>query len=124
MRMHPGVSFPLERVVPAGGVQVSGAFLPEGTIVGMTAAVVHRDKEVFGEDADTYRPERWLGEEEGVKVMERTLLTVRHHIIASAALKMEPTDKWLVWSWGQDLHRKEYFHHGDGQVCTPSASRI
>lgn len=76
MRVHPGVSFPLERIVPKGGVRVSGKHLPEGTIVGMNAAVIHRNKEIFGEDADTFRPERWMGEEERVKVMDRHLLTV------------------------------------------------
>ncbi|KAH8652879.1 putative P450 monooxygenase [Ilyonectria robusta] len=75
MRVHPGVSFPLERIVPKGGVRVSGKHLPEGTIVGMNAAVIHRNKEIFGEDADAFRPERWMGEEERVKVMDRHLLT-------------------------------------------------
>ena len=76
MRMHPGVSFPLERVVPQGGAQLSGHNLPEGTIVGMNAAVIHRDKNIFGEDADTFRPERWMGDEERVKLMDRHMLTV------------------------------------------------
>ncbi|KAH8742675.1 cytochrome P450 [Diaporthe sp. PMI_573] len=75
MRMHPGVSFPLERVVPRGGIEISGKLLPEGTIVGMNPAVIHRNQQVFGEDADFFRPERWLGDEEKVKLMDRTLLT-------------------------------------------------
>jgi cytochrome P450 len=77
MRMHPGVSFPLERIVPSGGIEISGKLLPEGTIVGMNPAVIHRNQQVFGEDADFFRPERWLGDGEKVKLMERTLLTVR-----------------------------------------------
>ncbi|OHF00198.1 hypothetical protein CORC01_04606 [Colletotrichum orchidophilum] len=75
MRMHPGVSYPLERLVPAGGVHLGGQYLPEGTVVGMNPAVVHRDREVFGEDADVFRPERWLGEDDEVANMDRHLLT-------------------------------------------------
>jgi len=65
-RIHPSVGMILERVVPAGGLQLKdGIFLPPGTKVGMSAWVVHRDKNVFGQDAASFRPERWLrdGEE-------------------------------------------------------------
>jgi len=43
--------------------------------VGMNAHVVHRDKGVFGEDADLFRPERWLESEARNKEMEKYLLT-------------------------------------------------
>uniref|UniRef100_A0A8H7KBQ6 Cytochrome P450 n=1 Tax=Bionectria ochroleuca TaxID=29856 RepID=A0A8H7KBQ6_BIOOC len=75
MRMHPGVQYPLERVVPRGGATINGHFLPEGTIVGVNAAVIHRDRQIFGQDADEFRPERWLCDEEKAKVMDRHLLT-------------------------------------------------
>ncbi|KAL1633443.1 hypothetical protein SLS58_011074 [Diplodia intermedia] len=75
MRMHPGVSYPLERVVPEGGTELCGHYLPPGTIVGVNAAVIHRDRGVFGEDADQFRPERWMEDETKAKEMERNLLT-------------------------------------------------
>lgn len=81
MRMHPGVSYPLERIVPEGGVELCGVHLPGGTVVGMNAAVVHRNYEIFGQDADEFRPERWLCPEEQAKNMDRHLLTVSHSII-------------------------------------------
>lgn len=62
-RMHPAPGLPMERIVPAQGVDVAGHFVPGGTIVGCSAWVLHRNKEVFGEDADVYRPERWLVDE-------------------------------------------------------------
>lgn len=76
MRMHPGVSYPLERVVPEGGAELCGAHLPAGTIVGVKPAVIHRNQDIFGEDADQFTPERWLDEEARVKEMDRHLLTV------------------------------------------------
>lgn len=76
-RLHPGVSYPLERVVPPGGVEVCGHYLPEGTIVGMHAWVIHREPSIFGSDADQFKPERWLQSDNAkVKRMESALLTV------------------------------------------------
>lgn len=72
MRLHPALGQMLPRVVPPGGIEVCGVFLPEGTEVGCNAWTIHHDKGVFGEDADIFRPERWLDEdEERVKNMER-----------------------------------------------------
>lgn len=77
MRMHPGVSLPLERIVPLGGTKLCGTYLPAGTVVGVNAAVIHRDRTIFGEDADDFRPERWLKDgQESARRMERYLLTV------------------------------------------------
>ncbi|KAI8649573.1 hypothetical protein NCS55_01457400 [Fusarium keratoplasticum] len=72
LRMHPAVSYPLERVVPPDGVRLCGEYLSGGTIVGVNAAVIHRDRDIFGQDADTFRPERWLhSSEERIKLMDR-----------------------------------------------------
>ena len=60
-RIHPGVGMLLERVVPAGGLDLpDGRFVPEGTIVGMNPWVVNRDLETFGPDSDLFVPDRWL----------------------------------------------------------------
>ncbi|UNI22993.1 hypothetical protein JDV02_008835 [Purpureocillium takamizusanense] len=76
MRCNPGVSFPLERAVPAGGVDICGLHLEPGTIVGINPAVIHHDKSVFGDDAAEFNPDRWLtSEEERIKHMDRHLLT-------------------------------------------------
>lgn len=63
-RVHPPFGLHLERVVPPGGLEVCGKTLPAGTIVGMNAWVVHRDPNIFGPDADAWRPERWLEADE------------------------------------------------------------
>lgn len=75
-RIHPPFGLPLERVVPAGGVTICGEFIEPGTIVGISAWVAHRDQMTFGQDADKWRPERWLVEPETRKKMESGLLTV------------------------------------------------
>ncbi|KAI0595398.1 cytochrome P450 [Biscogniauxia sp. FL1348] len=66
LRIHPPVGTVLERVVPQSGLTLpDGRTIAPGTIVGMNQWVVTRNKDLFGEDADTFRPERWLcGEDE------------------------------------------------------------
>jgi cytochrome P450 len=76
MRMFPVVTWPLEREVQEGGMMLAGNFIPAGTSVGIFVPALHRDKEVFGEDADVFRPERWLdtgkdGDGEKIKKMEQ-----------------------------------------------------
>ncbi|MCJ1479500.1 hypothetical protein MMC13_008186 [Lambiella insularis] len=59
-RLHPAAGLPLERIVPPQGVDICGEHIPGGTIVGCSAWVIHRRAEVFGQDVDVYRPERWI----------------------------------------------------------------
>ncbi|KAF7846490.1 hypothetical protein BT93_L4246 [Corymbia citriodora subsp. variegata] len=59
-RIHPAPGLILERVTPLGGMTICGEHIPGGTIVGCNPWVVHRNQEVFGTDADAFRPERWL----------------------------------------------------------------
>ncbi|KAL5385689.1 hypothetical protein PMIN06_008813 [Paraphaeosphaeria minitans] len=73
LRVHPAMAVNLPRVVPSGGANIEGHYLPGGTVVGMSAWVVHKDKEVYGEDAHAFRPERWL--ERDTTDMNRCLLT-------------------------------------------------
>jgi hypothetical protein len=82
-RIHPPFGLPLERIVPEGGAEICGKFFGQGTIVGMNAWVVHRNTETFGEDADVWRPERWLtSDTEAVKRMENALLTVSRSLLS------------------------------------------
>ncbi|KAH7112072.1 cytochrome P450 [Dendryphion nanum] len=60
LRIHPAVGTILPRVAPQGGLKLAGTYIPEGTEVGANAWVLHYSKNIFGEDAAVYRPERWL----------------------------------------------------------------
>lgn len=60
LRLHSAVGLPLWRVVPKGGVEIAGQFVPEGTNIGINAWVAHRNPTVWGPDAEVFRPERWL----------------------------------------------------------------
>lgn len=72
MRMHSLLNLPLERVVPDGGADVLGYYLPAGTIVGCSAEVVGQDKDCYGIDADQFKPGRWLTDDSAKRIsMER-----------------------------------------------------
>ncbi|KAF5981288.1 cytochrome P450 monooxygenase [Fusarium bulbicola] len=60
LRCHPAAGLMLERIVPARGLEVDGHHIPGGTIVGVNAWVIHRNKDIFGHDADRWRPSRWI----------------------------------------------------------------
>ncbi|VTT64825.1 unnamed protein product [Fusarium fujikuroi] len=60
LRCHPAAGLMLERIVPARGLEVDGHHIPSGTIVGVNAWVLHRNKDIFGHDADRWRPSRWI----------------------------------------------------------------
>ncbi|KIW21621.1 hypothetical protein PV08_02201 [Exophiala spinifera] len=75
LRCHPAAGLTLERIVPAGGVTICGAFIPAGTIVGCNAWTVHRDG-LFGERTDLYRPQRWIdASTEQKRIMDNTIFT-------------------------------------------------
>ncbi|KAJ5505162.1 hypothetical protein N7463_008036 [Penicillium fimorum] len=64
MRCHPAVAMLLERYVPEGGLALpDGSLVPAGSIVGINPYIVGRNTSVWGEDAEEFRPERWLRDE-------------------------------------------------------------
>jgi cytochrome P450 len=86
LRMHPAVGLLLERVVPRGGAEVGGVWLAGGTVVGINPWVAARDKEVYGEDSEIFKPERWLdASDKDLKAMERNFLAVSLRVSAPTA---------------------------------------
>lgn len=60
LRWYPAVAAELSKVTPPQGDTICGFFVPGGTKVGCSILAVHRNKELFGPDPDSFRPERWL----------------------------------------------------------------
>lgn len=72
LRLHSAVGLPLWRVIPSSGAEVCGQWFPEGTEVGINIWVAHYDEDVWGPDANSFRPERWLeGAKEGSEKLKR-----------------------------------------------------
>ena len=71
-RLYPQAGLPLQRVVPAGGAEICGYHFPPGTVVGVNTWVMHMNTSIFGEDAASFRPERWLeSDKETLAYMQR-----------------------------------------------------
>jgi len=65
IKQHPAVGMSLPREVPIGGARIAGQYLPAGSVVGANPWVIHRNKEVYGDDVEAFRPERWMVEDNG-----------------------------------------------------------
>lgn len=60
LRMWPPVAGLGSKRVPDGGDYISGYFVPGGTEIGQGYHAVGRSQEIWGPDANVFRPERWL----------------------------------------------------------------
>lgn len=73
MRLHSPFPTAFPRSIAAGAEAVIpdlSAPLPVNTVVASNTYVLGRSKEVWGLDADVWRPERWLGDESERKQLE------------------------------------------------------
>lgn len=71
LRIWPPAVGLMAKKVPPNGDTVNGMYVPGGTMIGYGGFSVLRNKKIWGEDADVFRPERWL-EGENIKELELT----------------------------------------------------
>ena len=60
LRFAPPVCLPLPRYAPPEGMVLNGILVGGDVELAANPYVIHRCKEVFGDDAEVWRPERWL----------------------------------------------------------------
>lgn len=79
-RIHPSIIYQLPRHAPASGVQLEGFFIDSSSTISTSPLAQNRCTAIFGNDADEWKPERWIpGEihtEEQIRFMEKNLATV------------------------------------------------
>lgn len=87
LRYLPGNCFAQERKVPAGGLTLpNGSSVPPGTEIGFNAYVMHRNKEVWGADAEEFNPDRWLqGSNESKDAFNARLLEMNNADLSFSA---------------------------------------
>ena len=74
LRVHPPTSILLERVVSSSGLTLSNGWkLKQGNIVSMNGWALKQDRDLYGQDADDFNPDRWLklGDEPEAHFQER-----------------------------------------------------
>lgn len=105
--------------------------------MGVNSWVEHRDRSIFGHDADEFKPERWLiSESEQLATMNRHWMPVSHYfmlrshcpdaLIPSARFLhfMAIAYIFLVRHGLSDLHWETYFHLRDVQTYTADHPRF
>lgn len=131
LRVHPAVGAPLTRVVGPQGLQIAGQFFPPGTEVGVNAWVIHNNKDIYGPDADVFRPERWLTtDKEERAVLDRNFLAfgngartcigknisllemskVIPQIVRKYDFQIVPNEKGEMYSWTTRWFAKPSIH--------------
>ncbi|KAK3375532.1 cytochrome P450 [Lasiosphaeria ovina] len=60
LRMQIPFSGLVMKEVPPGGDIINGLFVPGGTRVAHNTLAMQRRRDIFGDDVDVFRPERWL----------------------------------------------------------------
>ncbi|UNI24529.1 hypothetical protein JDV02_010266 [Purpureocillium takamizusanense] len=60
MRIDPEAQTTMPRIVPPGGLELSGYFIPAGTEVTCSPWHAHHDTSIYGDDVESFRPERWM----------------------------------------------------------------
>jgi cytochrome P450 len=73
-RIFPAFAIHMGRVAPPEGLELSGYYIPAGYRVAMNAAIVHRDRALFGPDADEFKPERWMDGQSRTKELGKGML--------------------------------------------------
>jgi cytochrome P450 len=71
LRILPAFTALVPKEVPPGGDTLHGKFVPEGTNICANVWGMLRRKEIYGQDADMFRPERFLVDQEQRQRMER-----------------------------------------------------
>jgi cytochrome P450 len=91
MRLITPFVMDMLRVVPQAGLRAGKWFLPAGTEVGTNSYAFHRNKEAFGEDAENFRPERWIGlSAEERSALERNFMSVSDSLLPSLYVSLSP----------------------------------
>ncbi|KAM0324813.1 hypothetical protein ACHAQA_007779 [Verticillium albo-atrum] len=74
LRIFPPVAGLMAKEVPPQGDTWNGVHLPGGTRIGYGAWGIMHNKKIWGDDADEFRPERWLeGPAEKIRELDSTL---------------------------------------------------
>ena len=74
MRLLPSIVYQLLRYCPEN-LSVDGKPIPAGTPVGVSPIAQNRDRDIWGPDADEFRPERWLESKERTAYLDLNNMT-------------------------------------------------
>jgi len=122
LRIHPPVTDIAPKKVPVEGdnVTINGKayFLPGGTNIGYNVMGLNRNKEIFGEDVDCFRPERWLLDEHNEIQLERLNAMRRTTDMIFGYGKYQCLGKPIAWLEMRKVIF-EFLRHFDWSLASP-----
>ncbi|MCJ1398167.1 hypothetical protein MMC11_001364 [Xylographa trunciseda] len=72
LRVSPPTPVILPLYVSEMGLVINDIWIPQKTEIAANPYIIHRSKQIFGVDADVFRPERWLeGSEIDIRLMDK-----------------------------------------------------
>ncbi|KXH40984.1 hypothetical protein CNYM01_05460 [Colletotrichum nymphaeae SA-01] len=74
IRLLPSIVFQLPRHTPPD-FKVRGIKIPVNTTIGISPIAQNRDQEIWGSDANEFRPGRWLENEDKTRYFDRSTMT-------------------------------------------------
>lgn len=74
IRLLPSIVFQLPRHTPPD-FEVRGIKIPANTTIGISPIAQNRDQEIWGPDANEFRPSRWLENEDKTRYFDRSTMT-------------------------------------------------
>ncbi|KAI6557917.1 hypothetical protein MCOR03_005593 [Pyricularia oryzae] len=113
LRLYPPSPASQQRVVPRGGATIDGYFVPEGTTVAVPPWVsTHSEMHFY--DPESFRPERWLGEDEkyarddfnaSLPFGTGPRVCIGRNL---AYMEMQLITATLLWNYDLELDREKY----------------
>ncbi|KAI1312936.1 cytochrome P450 [Xylaria venustula] len=115
LRIRPVATATFGKEVPPAGDIINGYFVPGGTTVGPNISALMNSKSLFGEDADIFRPERFIEADQSTRAeMQRNVELVFGYgrwLCAGKAIAWLELNKVLF----------EVIRHFDFQIFDPKA---
>jgi cytochrome P450 len=75
IRLNPSAPNLFTRMVPKGGKVIDGHYVPGGMEITGHSYTQQRDKNLYGDDAEEFRPERWMESEKRTSELEAAQFT-------------------------------------------------
>lgn len=123
MRLHAAVALPLWRDVAEGGKMLGDVYFPEGETVGLNAWCAHYNEDVFGEDVDEFRPERWLADGERLRGMN-AYFSGKTYILTGITGKDYILTSSLVWFGYEKVSWASYIYAGNVQGDSVAGAKL
>lgn len=73
-RLLPSIVFQLLRYAPPN-FTIRGKYISTGTSIGISPIAQNQDEEIFGADADVFRPERCMEDDARTKYLDSNIMT-------------------------------------------------